>query len=272
MIKAQYNAIVENVREITDEIRVFSIVPEKGRFVYKAGQFAVLGLPLDSKKPDGEWIARAYSIASGPSEDTVKFYIVLVSDGREDTSKDRTAEDGRLTSRLFALKSGDRIFMGPKASGIMGFENVSDDSDVLFISTGTGIAPFSSIIHEHMDTLLNGRRQVGLVHGSRHVHELGFKPEMEEIAAASPYFHYLPVVSRSDGDPMAWSGYKGHVQDLISDGTIEKVFGKKVTARDFTAFVCGNPRMVDETVEMLSAMGFVRATASEPGNLYYDKH
>jgi ferredoxin--NADP+ reductase len=272
MIKTQYNAIVKNVREITDEIRVFSITPEKGRLDHKAGQFAVLGLPADANDPDGKWIARAYSIASGPSAELVEFYIVLVSDGRTDRSKDRTPADGRLTSRLFSLKTGDRIFMGPKACGIMGLERVPDDSDVLFVSTGTGIAPFIGMIREHGDRLLNGRRQVGLLHGARHAYELAFKPELEEMAAESPYFHYFPVVSRSDVDPMEWNGYKGHVQNLISDGTVEKAFGKKITAKDFTAFICGNPRMVDETVGMFSAMGFVRAGAAGPGNLYYDKH
>ncbi len=257
----QYNAIVKNIKDITPEIKLFFIQFKDGhKFQYKAGQFAVLGLPDDKNNLDGEWHRRAYSITSAPSQDDVEFYIVLV-------------KEGKLTPRLFNLKVGDEIFMGEKAAGLMNFNDVEDDANLLFISTGTGIAPFVSMIREHKQEILNGKRQVALIHGARYTYELGFKGELEELAKKSPYFHYYPIVSRSEQEVgVEWTGHKGHAQSLISNGVIEKDFGTKITPDNFKVFLCGNPRMVDETVEMFTEKGFTRNTLKEKGNLYFDKH
>lgn len=256
-----YNAIVKNIKEITPEIKLFFVkFKDEHKLEFKAGQFAILGLPDDKNNLEGEWHKRAYSITSSPSQDEVEFYIVLVP-------------DGRLTPRLFDLKIGDEIFMGEKAAGIMNFDGVKEDSDLLFISTGTGIAPFVSIIREHKKEILNGKRQVGLIHGARHTYELGFKGELEELEKQSPYFHYYPIVSRSEQEMgEKWQGHKGHAQSLILNGTIEKDFGKKISPETFHVFLCGNPRMVDETVEIFMNKGFTRHTLKEKGNLYFDKH
>ena len=257
----QYNAIVRNIKEITPEIRLFFITFKDGhKFEFKAGQFAVLALPDDANNLDGEWHRRAYSIASAPSQEEVGFYIVLV-------------KDGRLTTRLFNLNIGDEIFMGEKPAGLMNFDAVEDDSNILFVSTGTGIAPFISMLREHKDKIFNGKRQVALIHGARHTYELAFKGELEELAKKTPYFRYYPVVSRSEQETgMVWNGYKGHAQDLIKNGVIEKDFGVKIKPEDFHVFLCGNPKMVDESVEVFTSKGFTRHTVKEKGNLYFDKH
>ena len=257
----QYNAVVKNIKDITPEIKLFFITFKDGhKFDFKAGQFAVLALPDDANNLDGEWHRRAYSITSAPSQDEVEFYIVLV-------------KDGRLTTRLFNLKPGDEIFMGEKPAGLMNFDGVEEDSNILFISTGTGIAPFVSMLREHKEKIFNGKRQVALIHGARHTYELGFKGELEELEKKTPYFRYYPVVSRADQEiGMEWNGYKGHAQDLIKNGTVEKNFGVKITPEDFHVFLCGNPKMVDETVEIFTEKGFKRNTVKEKGNLYFDKH
>ncbi len=257
----QYNAVVKNIKDITPEIKLFFISFKDGhKFEFKAGQFAVLALPDDANNLDGEWHRRAYSITSAPSQDEVEFYIVLV-------------KDGRLTPRLFNLKPGDEIFMGEKPAGLMNFNGVEEDANLLFISTGTGIAPFVSMIREHKDEILNGKRQVALIHGARHTYELGFKGELEELQKKSPYFHYYPIVSRADQEVgMEWNGYKGHAQNLITNGTVEKDFGVKIKPEDFHVFLCGNPKMVDECVEIFTNKGFTRHTLKEKGNLYFDKH
>lgn len=252
-----YNARISEIVDISPEIKIFRVRPVEGRLDYKAGQFAVLGLPDAPARPDGEWHRRAYSIASAPSADYVEFYIVLV-------------ENGRLTTRLFKLNEGDRIFMGEKPAGIMTFDGAGT-KDVLFISTGTGIAPFVSILREHRAELLDAKRGVGLIHGARHSFELGFKPELEELASSTPYFRYYPVVSRAD-DYEEWKGARGHAQDLLATGMIERDFGRPLTPDNFEIFLCGNPRMVDELVERFTAMGFVRNTPARRGNLYFDKH
>ncbi len=257
----QYNAIVKNIKDITPEIKLFFIEFKNGqKFNFKAGQFAVLALPDDKNDLDGLWHKRAYSITSSPSQDQVEFYIVLV-------------KEGKLTPRLFSLKAGDEIFMGEKPAGLMNFDGVSDTDNLIFISTGTGIAPFVSIIREHKDEILNGKRQVALIHGARHTYELGFKGELEELEKKSPYFHYFPIVSRSEQElGVEWNGYKGHAQSLITNGVVEKKLGVSISPENFHVFLCGNPKMVDETVTIFMDKGFKRNTIKEKGNLYFDKH
>ncbi len=257
----QYNAIVKSVKAITQEIKLFSIALKSGeKFNFKAGQFAVLGLPDDKNNLDGEWHRRAYSITSAPSQDNVEFYIVLVP-------------EGKLTPRLFELKEGDEIYMSEKPAGLMNFDNVEEDKNVLFVSTGTGIAPFVSMLRQHKDEIFNGKRQVALIHGARHTYELGFKGELQELAKKTPYFHYFPIVSRSEQEVgVEWTGYKGHAQSLIINGTVENQLHEKITSDTFHVFLCGNQRMIDETVVIFEEKGFKRNTVKEKGNLYFDKH
>ena len=257
----QYNAIVNSIKDITPEIKLFSISFKDGhKFDFRAGQFAVLGLPDDKSNLDGEWHRRAYSITSAPSQSNVEFYIVLV-------------KEGKLTPRLFALQPGDEVFMGEKAAGLMGFANVPEDNNILFVSTGTGIAPFVSMLREHKDEIFNGKLRVVLIHGARHTYELGFKGELEELAKKTPFFHYWPIVSRSEQEfGVEWKGYKGHAQSLITNGTVEKDFGTKIETDNFSVFLCGNPKMVDECVALFDAKGFTRNTIKEKGNLFFDKH
>jgi ferredoxin--NADP+ reductase len=240
---------------------MFSIRPDGGKKLeYRAGQFAVLGLPADPENPDGQWIRRAYSIVSAPGASDVEFYVVLV-------------ETGALTPRLWKLKKGDGVFMGEKAAGLVDFSGVEDTSDVLFVAAGTGIAPFISMLRGNRAGILNGMRRVSLVHGARHTYELGFKAELEDIQRQSPYFRYYPVVSRSHEETGAeWKGHKGHVQSLISGGVLERDFGKKITPEGFHVFLCGHARMVDECAGLFAGMGFVKNTPQSKGNLHFDKH
>ncbi|MDR1009478.1 MAG: ferredoxin--NADP reductase [Rickettsiales bacterium] len=256
-----YNAVIKSIKEITPDIRLFRIKLENGaKLEYTAGQFAVLGLPDDAGNLDGEWHRRAYSITSAPSADEVEFYIVLV-------------EDGRLTSRLFALSEGAKIFMGEKVAGLMSLDGLPDDRDVLFVCTGTGIAPFISMLREHGGTLLNGKRQVALVQGSRHTYELGFSGELTELMKSNPNFHYFQVVSRAESETGTnWTGRTGHVQTLLKDGTIEKTLGRGFDPASLSVFLCGNPKMVDEVVDIFKDKGFTPKTPTSDGNLYFDKH
>lgn len=270
----QHNATIADVKAITDDTRLFTVRPDGGAEpAFKAGQFAVLGLPRDASKPEGEWIRRAYSITSIPGAPEAEFYIILVSDGRPKSDLDAGPEDGRLTSRLFALNKGDRINMSEKAAGLMLYENVGEDADIIMGATGTGIAPFVSILRAHRAEIFNGRRQVALAHGVRHTYELGFKGELEDMRREFPDFHYYPVVSRSELEAgAAWEGRKGHVQSLILDGTIEKDMGRRIEPGRFHVFLCGSARMVDECVPMFLERGFSKHSANQAGNLHFDKH
>ncbi len=254
---SKFNAKVVGITDITPEIKVFKIVKDDGtKFEHKAGQFAVLGLPMDKNNPDGEWVQRAYSISSVSGSDTTEFYIVLV-------------ENGKLTTRLFALKEGDPIYMAPKAAGVMGFEDVPDDVNVLFLSTGTGIAPFTSIIRTFKDQLLNGKRKVALFHGARYETDLAYFDEFQGMEKEFEDFGYFPVVSRADEQ---WHGLTGHVQVIMEKELDRFLHHSPFDPEKTYAFICGNPKMVEETAKMFLDKGFKHHNIKEHGNLRFDKH
>lgn len=258
-----YNAIVKDIKVLTETTKLFKIVFENGnKLEYHAGQFAMLGLPQDKNNLDGKWIRRAYSITSSPTEDEVEFYIVLV-------------KDGELTPKLFDLEIGDKIYMGERAAGTMDFKNINEKDNIIFLSTGTGIAPFISILRNHKDEILNGKRKVAFAQGVRYTYELAFEYELlglEEDEENNKFFKYFPVVSRAEEEGIEWTGTKGHIQTLIHDGIIEKFFKTKIDPKNTKIFLCGTPKMVDECVNLFTDMGFTKNTIKEPGNLFFDKH
>lgn len=257
----QYNAIVTNIKDITKEIKLFSIkFKDNHKLNFKAGQFAVLALPKDENDLDGEWYRRAYSITSIPEEAELKFYVVLVS-------------NGSLTPKLFKLNIGDDIYLGEKAAGLINFDTTDKTSNLLFISTGTGIAPFISILRGYKNDIFNNKRQVALIHGARFTYELGFKGELEDLEKTYNNFKYYPIISRSEDETgVLWNGLKGHAQLVIKDGLISKQFNAELLPDNTKVFLCGNPNMVDECVALFTEKGFIKNTFKVKGNLFFDKH
>ncbi len=255
-----YNAKVTDIKILTGNTRLFRIVFQNGnKLEYHAGQFVMLGLPENKDNLDGKWIRRAYSITSSPTEDEVEFYIVLV-------------KDGELTTRLFNLEVGDLIYMGEKAAGLMEFKNINQTDNIIFLSTGTGIAPFISILRNHKDEILNNQRKVVFAQGVRHPSELAFEYELLDIEENSKFFKYFPVVSRAEEEGVNWTGTKGHIQTLVTNGSIESFFETKIDPKNTKIFLCGTPKMVDESVALFTDMGFTKHTMKQQGNLFFDKH
>ena len=255
-----YNAIIKEIKILTATTKLFKIVFENGnKLDYHAGQFVMLGLPEDKNNLDGKWIRRAYSITSSPKQDEVEFYIVLV-------------KDGELTTRLFDLKAGDKIYMSERAAGIMEFKNINDTDNIIFLSTGTGIAPFISILRNNKNEILNGKRKVVFAQGVRHSSELAFEYELLGLEESNKFFKYFPVVSRAEEEGIEWTGTKGHIQTLVTDGSIEKFFEMPIDPKNTNVFLCGTPKMVDECVNLFTDMGFTKHTLKEQGNLFFDKH
>lgn len=255
-MKAQFNATVISIKPVTDGIRIFKIKLDEGIFNYKAGQFAVLGLPLDKNNSESDWVCRAYSISSPEKEKITEFYIILV-------------KDGLLTTRLFELKEGDKLYMSPKAAGLTSFEGIPDTSNVLFISSGTGIAPYISIIRTYKNELFNNKRKVALFHGVRHASDLAFRSEFEGLMKQHKNFAYFPVLSQENEN---WNGLTGHIQDVMEE-ELTKFLGETPFNKDKNyIFICGNPSMVTSVSTKFMEHGFKQTTVKESGNLRFDKH
>jgi ferredoxin--NADP+ reductase len=233
---------------------------------FKPGQFAVLGLPAQAPRSasslpeeDGAkdvFHRRAYSIASSSlSREFLEFYIVEV-------------QTGALTPRLFALKEGDQLWVGPKLTGLFTLDQVPPERNLAFIATGTGLAPYMSMLRTHLDA--EPQRRFAVIHGARYAQDLGYRDELFHMQRDHGNFHYLPVISRPQGQD--WQGASGHLQDYWHTGPLEAAWGIKPTPADTDFFLCGNPGMVEALQKMLEEEGFTEHTKKTPGQVHFEKY
>ena len=194
MSKESLNAIVTQRIEISPELIVLRAGPDGWELpAFEAGQFAVLGLPGKSERitwsdpeeepPDpGRLIRRAYSIASSSvAKEYLEFYIMLV-------------RSGELTPRLFSLERGDRVWLGKKISGMFTLADVPEDKNIVLISTGTGLAPYISMLRTHL--LCGSQQHFAVLHGARHSWDLGYRAELATMHKLCDNFTYVPLISR----------------------------------------------------------------------------
>jgi ferredoxin/flavodoxin---NADP+ reductase len=263
-----YNATVIGREEINPQLLILRVRPDAELFDFKPGQFAVLGMlggarrvaeaaPEEPRTEAGKMIRRAYSIASSSLEKRyVEFYLTLIT-------------SGQLTPRLFALKHGDRVFLGPKASGIFTLDKVAPEKAVILIATGTGLAPYISMLRTML--VNDGRRRFVVLHGARYSWDLGYRGELESLARLRPNFTYIPSITRPDQDPH-FLGHTGRIQTLLEQGVLEKESGVSLDPANAEAFLCGNPEMVNVVSEMLVKKGFAGKGGAGPVTIHIEEY
>jgi ferredoxin--NADP+ reductase len=246
--------------EVTPELLILQVRPDGGVPDFKPGQYVALGLPGSSMRyaaalPEREVVApdkivkRAYSIGSSPSQkDFLEFYIAVVP-------------DGSLTSRLAALQAGDRLFAQPKVTGTFTLEGVAPERNLLLISTGTGLAPFMSMVRT--GDIWAPQRKITVVHGVRYPSDFAYADELMSFQASGRNFEYLPIASRAGGE---FSGRRGRIQKLFEDSVVVPH-----PERD-SVFLCGNPAMIDDLEKHLHGRGFTVHSKKTPGNLHVEKY
>ena len=236
------NATITKIIQMNEKLREFTIKLDEGDPSFIAGQFSVLGL----KDSDGNLIRRAYSIVSAPQDGDRKFYIVLkyTKDIYDPAMKPKA-----LTPLLFDAKEGDRIFLSPRAVGHFTIDLVNKSKQILFISTGTGLAPFRGLLRSHKNLLKT--HKIALIHGVRNSLDLGYKDELESLVKEYPNnFIYIPTVSSDD----SWTGETKRTGAILKSGVIQKAFGSDFSA-DTSAMFCGNPLMIKDGFEVLQELG-----------------
>jgi ferredoxin-NADP reductase len=216
--------LIESV-EIAPEVRHFVFeVPEVEKFTFVPGQFVSMNEVINNKK-----ITRAYSLASAPA-DSNRFELCL-----------NLVREGLLSPRLFTMQPGETVEIRPPL-GMFVLRNPPRES--VFIATGTGIAPFRSILKAHLNA---DSQPFTLVFGVRHESHLMYRAEFEEMARQYAHFRFLPTLSRPTE---SWAGRSGHVQKHL-----EEAIGDR---RDLDVFLCGLKLMVDDVRNILKEMGFER--------------
>src|SRR3954470_17126178 len=192
---------VLSVKHWTEQLFSFTATRDPG-FRFQNGQFAMIGLEVD-----GRPLVRAYSMASARHEDALEFFSIKVA-------------DGPLTSRLQKIREGDTILVGRKATGTLIAGNLIPGKRLLLLSTGTGLAPFASLIKD--PEIYDAYETVILVHGCRQVSELAYGEQLVENLRKDDLFGpmvedklaYYPTVTR---EPFR---NRGRISDLIASNQL----------------------------------------------------
>jgi ferredoxin--NADP+ reductase len=263
------NALLAARQDVAPGLAVFRVAPEGWALpAFTPGQFAVVGLPAGAPRVAGaepepppadpaRLVRRAYSIASSSrAREYLELYVNLV-------------RSGELTPRLFALAPGDRLWLGPKVSGAFTLDRVPAGANLALVATGTGLAPYMSMLRSALD--LGGRR-VAVVHGARHSWDLGYAAELGALRLAHPAFAYLPVVSRPADEAVPWGGAVGHVQDVWRSGALARAWGAAPSPADTHVLLCGNPAMVDAMTALLRAEGWAEDAPGAPGGIHVERY
>jgi len=263
----ELNATITKFDEINHGLLVLRVKPDDPLPDFKAGQYVVLGLPgshprVAAAEPEGEepkpdvLIKRAYSIASSSLQgEYLEFYVALV-------------HSGALTPRMFNLKTGDRIWLGKKITGMFTLDDVAPGHDIMFIATGTGLAPYVSMLRSNY-RFEDGHKTI-VIHGARVSWDLGYMRDLTALATRFDNLHYLPIIDEIARDP-DWPGKVGFVFEYINDGTVEKILGHDMDPERTSVFLCGNPLMVEGMEKMLIERGFKMHKRRDPGNMFIEK-
>ncbi|CUW46529.1 ferredoxin--NADP reductase [Novacetimonas hansenii] len=221
---------------------------------FENGQFAMIGIEVEGKP-----LLRAYSIASANYEDNLEFLSIAVP-------------DGPLTSRLRHVKVGDKVLIGRKPVGTLLLDNLRPGRNLYFLSTGTGLAPFMSLIkdpecyerYEHV-ILSHTVRVSGELAYSNHIrHEL---PQHEFLGEdVSGKLLYYPAVTR---EPFAVTD---RITKLVETGKIFTDLNiPELDPEHDRVMICGSPEMLADTEKMLQERGFDEGNNSRPGAYVVEK-
>lgn len=231
MLQPWQKGIVKKITEETSNTRRYCVqVPEVENFDFKPGQFVTLDLPIHEKR-NKRW--RSYSIASAP-DGTNTFELVVVR-----------LPGGIGSAYLFEeIEEGSELLL----RGPQGVFTLPDhiDKDLFFICTGTGVAPFRSMLH-HINRYNIAHKNIYLVFGCRHVTDCLFGPELKGLENDIEHYYYLPTFSREpEENSLVRRGYVHAIyEELLADKKPPALF-----------YLCGWKQMVDEAKQRLLSHGY----------------
>ncbi|UTW13528.1 ferredoxin--NADP reductase [Marinobacterium rhizophilum] len=223
-------------------------------FRFKNGHFTMIGLELE-----GRPLMRAYSIASANYEDEMEFFSIKV-------------QDGPLTSHLQRLQVGDEVLISRKPTGTLVADHLLPGRNLYLLSTGTGLAPFMSIIRDPEIYDLYDR--VILTHGVRSVSELAYQQTILEELPNNEFFGdvirekllYYPTVTRE-----AFRN-QGRLTDLMRSGKLFSDLGlPQPNLEDDRFMICGSPSMLKETCDILNDWGFSESRHGEQSHYVIER-
>ncbi|KZX50686.1 ferredoxin--NADP(+) reductase [Stutzerimonas frequens] len=224
-------------------------------FRFTAGQFARLGV----RKPSGCIVWRAYSMVSAPHDEFLDFFSIVVP-------------DGEFTSELSRLKVGDELLVDKQAFGFLTLDRFPDGRDLWLLATGTGIAPFLSILQDF--EAWQRFERIILVYSVREARELAYQrliaelPQRDYLEGLDTKLLYLPVVTRE----RVPGALHGRITTLIENGELERAADLQLTPEHSRIMLCGNPQMIEDTRAVLKARDLNLAMTRRPGQVAVENY
>jgi ferredoxin--NADP+ reductase len=238
-----------DVQPLTPSLFSLRITRDAG-FRFRAGQFARLGVT----KADGSVVWRAYSMVSAPFDEHLDFYSIVVP-------------GGEFTSELSRLREGDELLIDRQAFGFLTLDRFVDGRDLWLLATGTGIAPFLSILQDF--EVWERFESIKLVYSVREAKELAYQSliagleQREYLAEYAGKLQFIPVVTREEHP----GALNGRITTLIENGELERAAGLALTPEHSRVMLCGNPQMIDDTRKVLKARDMNLSLSRRPGQV-----
>lgn len=249
-----YAEEVTGVHHWTDHLFSFTTTRDAG-LRYKNGQFVMIGLEVD-----GRPLMRAYSIASPNYEDQLEFFSIKV-------------QDGPLTSRLQHLKKGDQLMISKKPTGTLVLDDLKPGKNLYLFSTGTGLAPFLSVIQD--PETYERFEKVIVLHGVRWEKDLAYREFITQELPRHEYLSeqiknqlvYYPAVTR---EPFI---HQGRITELAATGQLASDLGlPELNPQTDRAMICGSPQMLKDISNMLDQRGFnISPRLGDPGDYVIER-
>lgn len=257
MSESKYSVeTITHLRRWTPKLFSFRLT-RPAAFRFAAGQFARLGVEL----ADGRQLWRAYSMMSAPYDEHLEFFSIVVP-------------DGEFTPELAKLGVGDRVLLDRTAYGFLTLDRFPDGRDLWMLATGTGVAPFLSILQD--PETWTRFRNVVLAYSARSANELAYRDWLAALpahplvgdAVTADRFRFVPAVTR-EALPGA---LPTRLTTALTDGALERSAGLSLAHEHSRVMVCGNPDMVDDCRKLLTARGFRLSRRAAPAHLAFENY
>jgi ferredoxin--NADP+ reductase len=244
---------VLSVHHWNDSLFSFTTTRNAG-FRFRNGHFVMIGLEVE-----GRPLLRAFSVASANYDEHLEFYSIKI-------------RDGALTSRLQHIQPGDEVLVGKKPTGTLIIDNLQPGKRLYLLATGTGLAPFMSIIRD--PATYERFEHVVVAHGVRRISDLGYRQFIEDELPthelvgelAQKQLLYYPTVTR---EPFR---NQGRLNDLLASGKLSSDLGLPAfdPAHD-RAMICGSPSMLRDLVGILENRGFTEGSSDGQGSYVIER-
>ncbi|RMR59614.1 Oxidoreductase FAD -binding:oxidoreductase FAD-binding region [Pseudomonas cichorii] len=245
---------LQRVTPLTDNLFTLRTTRDPG-FRFRAGQFARLGVT----RADGSTVWRPYSMVSAPHDEFLEFFSIVVP-------------GGEFTSELSRLREGDTLLVEKLATGYLTPDRFVDGRDLWLLSTGTGVAPFLSILQDF--EIWDKFERIILVYSAREARELAYQQLIAELmqrdylAEYADKFLFLPTVTREQHP----GALHGRITSLIENGALERAAGVELTPEHSRVMICGNPQMIDDTRAVLKQRNMQLNLTRRPGQVVVENY